>query len=126
MNTSSNISIIIGLIMLTLTLVNAITLNELSPAIERSEVLSALTSISILFIGFLQQRPINKENTKLKDIDGEDQDQKIGRYSELFVSSLPYRDQLSKSALYINRVHIEMFFLMRFIIFQKKITKLFF
>ena len=65
MNNSSNISIIIGFIMLTLTLVNAITINDLSPAIIRSEVLSALTSIIILLIGFLQQRPEHKQNGKL-------------------------------------------------------------
>ena len=66
MNTSSKISIFIGSIMLTLTLVNAITLNVLSPSILRSEVLSALTSISILLIGFLQQRPVLKTNKELK------------------------------------------------------------
>ena len=65
MNNSSNISIIIGIIMLSLTLVNAITINELSPAIIRSEVLSALTSITILLIGFLQQRPAHTLNSKL-------------------------------------------------------------
>ena len=65
MNNSSNISIIIGLIMLTLTLVNAISVNELNPAILRSEVLSALTSITILLIGFLQQAPTHKPNSKL-------------------------------------------------------------
>lgn len=65
MNNSSNISIIIGFIILTLTLVNAITINELSPAILRSEVLSALTSIIILLIGFLQQKPIHNPNSKL-------------------------------------------------------------
>ena len=65
MNNSSNISIIIGLIMLTLTLFNAISINDLSPAILRSEVLSALTSITILLIGFLQQRPTHKPNSSL-------------------------------------------------------------
>ena len=66
MNTSSGISIFIGSIMLTLTLVNAITINELSPSIIRSAILSALTSISILLIGFLQQRPIYKATNDLK------------------------------------------------------------
>ncbi len=66
MNTSSNISIIVGSIMLTLTLINAITINELYPAIVRSEVISSLTSVSILLIGFLQQRHTNKSNSKLK------------------------------------------------------------
>ena len=65
MNNSSNISIIIGLIMLTLTLVNAFTINVLSPVILRSEVLSALTSITILLVGFLQQKPTHKPNSEL-------------------------------------------------------------
>ncbi len=65
MNNSSNISIFIGFIMLTLSLVNAITINELSPAIIRAEVLSALTSITILLIGFLQEIPTRKQNNKL-------------------------------------------------------------
>ena len=65
MNNSFNISIIIGFIMLTLTLVNAITINEISPAIQRSEVLSALTSITILLVGFLQKGPTHKPNRKL-------------------------------------------------------------
>ncbi len=65
MNISSNISITIGLIMFGLTLINAITINELSPVIIRSEVISALTSMTILLIGYIQQTPTYKPNSKL-------------------------------------------------------------
>ena len=57
MNYSSKIAITIGILMLILTLINSMSINEITPVIQRSEIISALTSISILLVGFLQQKP---------------------------------------------------------------------
>lgn len=65
MNSSSNIAIVIGCLMMLLTLINSFSVTEVSPVIQRSEVISALTSISILLIGFLQQNPNQKPLSKL-------------------------------------------------------------
>ncbi len=66
MKLSSNIALIVGSLMLILTLINALSVNEITPSIERAEVISALTSISILLIGFLQKNPNGNISSKLK------------------------------------------------------------
>ncbi|KGG15293.1 MULTISPECIES: cofactor assembly of complex C subunit B [unclassified Prochlorococcus] len=47
--------------MIILCLVNAIAIDELSPSIQRSELIAALSSVSILLVGYLQKQvSINK------------------------------------------------------------------
>ncbi len=71
MFSTSNIAFLIGFLMVLLTLINVLFTNEISPSIQRSEIISALTSISIIFIGFLSQRHDSRIIKKV-DLKGED------------------------------------------------------
>ena len=59
---------IIGSILFLLQLINFIFINQISPDIERAQVLAAISSIIIILIGFLFQRisPISGEKVDLK------------------------------------------------------------
>ena len=56
MANTSTIAIVIGLIMISLTAINSLTIDQISPSIQRAEIISALTSVSILLIGFLVKK----------------------------------------------------------------------
>jgi len=60
--------IVIGIIMFILQLVNFISINKISPELERAQVLSALTSIIIILIGLLFDRlsPMSGDKVELK------------------------------------------------------------
>ena len=64
--------IIIGSILFSLQLINFIFINQISPEIERAQVLAALSSIIIILIGFLFKRisPISGEKVSLKGENG--------------------------------------------------------
>ncbi len=53
---TSYLAISIGSLMLLLTVINSMSITEITPSIERAEILSALTSVSILLIGFLVKK----------------------------------------------------------------------
>ncbi len=70
MQNTSNLAVTIGLIMILLTAMNSISVSEITPSIQRAEIISALTSVSILFIGILiRQNNYNITQNK-KDIKG--------------------------------------------------------
>ncbi len=66
MSNTSSIAFGIGIVMASLTLINGISITEVSPSLQRAEIISALSSISIILIGFLsqinQKRTIEKSN----------------------------------------------------------------
>ena len=64
--------IIIGSILFTLQIINFISINQISPEIERAQVIAAISSIIIILIGFLFQRisPVSGEKVPLKGENG--------------------------------------------------------
>ena len=71
--------IIIGLILFSLQLINFVSINQISPEIERAQVLAAISSIIIMLIGFLFQRisPVTGDKVPLKGENGFDYDPSI-------------------------------------------------
>ncbi|WP_269622924.1 cofactor assembly of complex C subunit B [Prochlorococcus marinus] len=67
MNFSSRFALIIGFLMITLIFINSFTITEITPAIQRSQVIAALTSVSILLIGFLLQTNNNTQDNLIKE-----------------------------------------------------------
>ena len=67
MNFNGKTLIIIGLILFSLQLVNFFSIDSISPALERAQVLSAISSVIIVLIGFLfkQFNPIMGERVEL-------------------------------------------------------------
>jgi len=72
MNFSGKNLIIIGSIIFLLQLINFASINQISPEIERAQVLAAISSIIIILIGFLFQRisPVSGEKVDLKGENG--------------------------------------------------------
>ena len=72
MNFNSINLIITGSVLFLLQLINFLSIEELSPEIERAQVLAAISSIIIILIGFLFQRisPISGEKVPLKGENG--------------------------------------------------------
>ena len=72
MNSNGKNLIILGLILFSLQLINFISIDQISPEIERAQVLAAISSIVIILIGFLFQRisPISGEKVDLKGENG--------------------------------------------------------
>ena len=68
MNFNGKNLIIIGSILFSLQLINFVSINQISPEIERAQVLAAISSILIILIGLLFQRisPISGEKVSLK------------------------------------------------------------
>ena len=64
--------IIIGAILFSLQLINFFSINQISPEIERAQVLAAISSIIIILIGLLFQRisPLSGEKVDLKGENG--------------------------------------------------------
>ena len=64
--------IIIGSILFLLQLINFVSINQISPEIERAQVLAAISSIIIILIGFLFQRisPMSGEKVTLNGENG--------------------------------------------------------
>ena len=64
--------IIVGSILFSLQLLNFVSINQISPEIERAQVLAAISSIIIILIGFLFQRitPMSGERVALKGENG--------------------------------------------------------
>ena len=71
--------IIIGSILFLLQLINFISISQISPEIERAQVLAAISSLIIILIGFLFQRisPISGKKVSLKGENGFIYDQSI-------------------------------------------------
>ena len=70
---SSSINLIfIGSILFLLQIINFVSIDQISPEIERAQVLAAISSIIIILIGFLFQRisPISGEKVALKGVNG--------------------------------------------------------
>ena len=70
MNSSGKNLIIIGSILFSLQLINFASISQISPEIERAQVLAAISSIIIMLIGFLFQR-ISPESGKKILLKGE-------------------------------------------------------
>ena len=72
MSNTSYLAFIIGGFMMFLTLINVLTTNIFTPAIQRAETISGLSSVTILLVGFLLQKvePKQKTKTQLKGIKG--------------------------------------------------------
>ena len=72
MNFNGKNLIIIGSILFSLQLINFVSINHISPEIERAQVLAAISSIIIILIGFLFQRisPISGEKVTLNGENG--------------------------------------------------------
>tara|TARA_B100000212_G_scaffold12123_1_gene8686 strand:- start:1090 stop:1716 length:627 start_codon:yes stop_codon:yes gene_type:complete len=70
MNFNGKNLIIIGSILFSLQLINFISINQISPEIERAQVLAAISSIIIILIGFLFQR-ISPNSGQKVDLKGE-------------------------------------------------------
>ena len=72
MNFNSINLIITGSVLFLLQFINFLSIEELSPEIERAQVLAAISSIIIILIGFLFQRisPISGEKVPLKGENG--------------------------------------------------------
>tara|TARA_B100000212_G_scaffold48248_1_gene31096 strand:- start:208 stop:834 length:627 start_codon:yes stop_codon:yes gene_type:complete len=70
MNSSGKNLIIIGSILFSLQLINFVSISQISPEIERAQVLAAISSIIIMLIGFLFQR-ISPESGKKILLKGE-------------------------------------------------------
>jgi len=72
MNFNGKNLIIIGSVLFSLQLINFASINQISPEIERAQVLAAISSIIITLIGFLFQRisPVSGEKVALKGENG--------------------------------------------------------
>ena len=72
MNFNGKNLIFIGTILFSLQLINFVSINQITPEIERAQVLAAISSIIILLIGFLFQRitPLSGEKVPLKGENG--------------------------------------------------------
>ena len=72
MNFNGKNLIIIGSILFLLQLINFVSINQITPEIERAQVLAAISSIIIILIGLLFQRisPISGEKVELKGENG--------------------------------------------------------
>ena len=72
MRSSSINLIVIGSILFLLQIINFVSIDQISPEIERAQVLAAISSIIIILIGFLFQRisPISGEKVALKGVNG--------------------------------------------------------
>ena len=68
MNSNGKNLIIIGSILFSLKLINFVSINQISPEIERAQILAAISSIVIILIGFLFQRisPLSGEKVALQ------------------------------------------------------------
>ncbi len=66
MNQTSKIAFSLGALMIVMTLVNAITIPILNSSILRSEVISGLSSVSLLLIGFLNKDFISNKSENIK------------------------------------------------------------
>ena len=79
MNFNGKNLIVIGSILFSLQLINFVSINQISPEIERAQVLAAISSIIILLIGFLFQSisPLSGEKVALKGENGFIYDQSI-------------------------------------------------
>jgi len=68
MNFNGKNLILIGSILFLLQLINFVSINQISPEIERAQILAAISSIVIILIGFLFQRfsPMSGEKVALK------------------------------------------------------------
>ena len=68
MNSSGKNLIIIGSILFSLQLINFVSINQISPEIERAQILASISSIVIILIGFLFQRisPLSGEKVALQ------------------------------------------------------------
>ena len=79
MNFNGKNLIIVGAILFSLQLINFVSIDQISPEIERAQVLAAISSIIILLIGFLFQRisPLSGEKVPLKGENGFIYDQSI-------------------------------------------------
>ena len=72
MNFNGKNLIIIGSVLFLLQLINFVSINQISPEIERAQVLAAISAIIIVLIGFLFQRisPISGEKVALEGENG--------------------------------------------------------
>tara|TARA_Y100001978_G_scaffold111770_1_gene99704 strand:+ start:267 stop:893 length:627 start_codon:yes stop_codon:yes gene_type:complete len=72
MNFNGKNLIIIGSILFSLQLINFISINQISPEIERAQVLAAISSLIVILIGFLFKRisPMSGEKVSLKGENG--------------------------------------------------------
>ncbi len=72
MNSNGKNLIIVGSILFSLQLINFVSINQITPEIERAQVLAAISSIIIILIGFLFQRisPMSGEKVNLKGENG--------------------------------------------------------
>ena len=79
MNFNGKNLIIVGAILFSLQLINFVSIDQISPEIERAQVLAAISSIIILLIGFLFQRisPLSGDKVPLKGENGFIYDQSI-------------------------------------------------
>ena len=68
MNFNGKNLILIGSILFLLQLINFVSINQISPEIERAQILAAISSLVIILIGFLFQRisPLSGEKVALK------------------------------------------------------------
>ena len=68
MNFNGKNLIIIGSVLFLLQLINFVSINQISPEIERAQILAAISSIVIILIGFLFQRisPLSGEKVALQ------------------------------------------------------------
>ena len=83
MKSISNIAFSVGVIMFTLNLINYLSIQEVTPSLQRSEVISALTSIAILLIGFLT---FNNHNNRLEKVHLNDA---LSKCDLLYLSTFP-------------------------------------
>ena len=72
MNFNGKNLILIGSILFSLQLINFVSINQISPEIERAQVLAAISSIIIIMVGFLFQRisPMSGEKVALEGENG--------------------------------------------------------
>ena len=79
MNFNGKNLIIIGAILFLLQLINFVSINQISPEIERAQVLAAISSLLVILIGFLFQRisPLSGQRVDLKGENGFIYDQTI-------------------------------------------------
>ena len=72
MNFNGKNLIIIGSVLFLLQLINFVSINQISPEIERAQILAAISSIIIILIGFLFQRfsPLSGDKVPLKGENG--------------------------------------------------------
>ncbi len=67
MNSASVLSFIVGSIMLCFTFINSLTIetNSITPTLLRSTIIAAITSITLILVGFLTKRTKAREKQKL-------------------------------------------------------------